>query len=172
MPALAVAALAYVAGNLTSRRLVCREPRRLLILLATGLAVADLAFLAADCGITMRTILFSTAAFAAGSRTLISSAYAVSMPAERRAAATTLRASTMQFGYFVGSSVGGAALAEGGYRALGVAMGSLFLAAAVALVRARASLRPAGSLLSRATARAALAYPSNPGGEAPGAPRS
>jgi predicted MFS family arabinose efflux permease len=141
---LAVAAVAYVVGNLASRRLVGREPRRLLILLATGLAVADLAFLAAHCGTAMRTILFSAAAFAAGSRTLISSAYAVSMPTERRAAATSLRAATMQFGYFVGSSVGGAALAAGGYRALGFAMGSLFLAAAVALLRTReATVSPA-----------------------------
>jgi predicted MFS family arabinose efflux permease len=144
---LAVAAIAYVAGNLASRRLVGHDPRRLLTLLAAGLAVADLAFLAADCGTAMRTILFSVAAFVAGSRTLVSSAYAVSMPAERRAAATSLRASTMQFGYFVGSSAGGAALAGGGYRALGFAMGSLFLAAAVALLRTRGALAspaPAG----------------------------
>lgn len=141
---LAVAAVAYVAGNLTSRRLVGREPRRLLIVLAAVLAVADLAFLAADCGTAMRTILFSAAAFAAGSRTLVSSAYAVSMPAGRRAAATSLRAATMQFGYFVGSSAGGAALAAGGYRAVGLVMASLFLAAAAALLPIRiAAARPA-----------------------------
>lgn len=137
---LAVAAVAYVAGNLASRRLVGHDPRRLLTLLAAGLAVADLAFLAADCGTAMRTILFSVAAFVAGSRTLVSSAYAVSMPAGRRAAATSLRASTMQFGYFIGSSAGGAALAGGGYRALGLVMGSLFLAAAVALLGTRGAL--------------------------------
>jgi predicted MFS family arabinose efflux permease len=134
---LAVAAVAYVAGNLASRRLVGDQPRRLLILLAAMLAVADLAYQAADCGTAMRTILFSAAAFVAGGRSLVSSAYAVSMPAERRAAATSLRAATMQFGYFVGSSAGGAALAIGGYRALGAVMGSLFLAAAVVLLPTR-----------------------------------
>lgn len=142
---LAVAAVAYVAGNLASRHLVSHEPRRLLVMLAATLAVADLAFLATDCGTAMRTILFSAAAFAAGSRTLVSSAYAISMPAERRAAATSLRASTMQFGYFVGSSAGGAALAAGGYRALGVVMALLFLAAAAALLPTRRTVtaRPA-----------------------------
>jgi hypothetical protein len=81
---LAIAAATYVAGNLASRDLVSREPRRLLVLFA--------------------------------------------------AAATSLRASTMQFGYFIGSSTGGAALAVGGFRALGAVMASLFLAAAAALL--------------------------------------
>jgi DHA1 family inner membrane transport protein len=131
---LAIAATAYVAGNLASRDLVSREPRRLLVLFAAALAVADFAFQAAECGTATRTVLFSAAAFLAGGRTLISSAYAVSLPAERRAAATSLRASTMQFGYFIGSSTGGAALAVGGFRALGAVMASLFLAAAAALL--------------------------------------
>ena len=144
---LAIAAAAYVAGNLASRGLVRHEPRRLLVLLAATLAVADFAFQAAECGTAMRTILFSAAAFLAGGRTLISSAYAVSLPAERRAAATSLRASTMQFGYFIGSSAGGAALAIGGFRALGAVMASLFLAAAAALLptRRRVAAHPAGS---------------------------
>jgi len=142
---LAVAAVAYVAGNLASRRLVGHEPRRLLLLLAAALAVADLAFLATDGGTAMRTILFSAAALLAGSRTLVSSAYAVSTPAERRGAATRLRASTMQFGYFIGASAGGAALAIGGYRALGLVMASLFLFAAVALLPTQrtVAVRPA-----------------------------
>jgi predicted MFS family arabinose efflux permease len=134
---LALAGAAYVAGNLSSRHLVSHEPRRLLVVLAATLAATDLAFLAADCGTSIRTILFSAAALTAGSRTLVSGAYAISMPAERRAAATSLRASTMQFGYFVGSSAGGAALAAGGYRAVGVVMATLFLAAAAALLPAR-----------------------------------
>lgn len=144
---LAVAAAAYVAGNLVSRRLVRHEARPLLVVLATVLAVADLAFQAATCGTALRTILFATAAFFAGGRTLVSSAYAVSLPADRRPAATSLRASTMQFGYFIGSSAGGAALALGGYRAVGVVMASLFLAAAAVLVPLRRAVtaRPAAS---------------------------
>ena len=51
---------------------------------------------------------------------------------------TSLRAATMQFGYFAGSIAGGAALALGGYSALGATMGLLFLGAAATLVRGRA----------------------------------
>jgi MFS transporter, DHA1 family, inner membrane transport protein len=144
---LAVAAAAYIAGNFASRPLTHHEPRRLLVLLAAALAVADLAFQAVSCATATRTILFSAAAFLAGSRTLVSSAYAVSLPAPQRAGATSLRASTMQFGYFIGSSVGGAALAVGGYPALGLVMASLFAAASVALVPAgrRVATRPAAS---------------------------
>jgi predicted MFS family arabinose efflux permease len=41
----------------------------------------------------------------------------------------------MQFGYFVGSIAGGAALTVGGYDALGAAMAALFLGAAATLQR-------------------------------------
>ena len=47
---------------------------------------------------------------------------------------TSLRAATMQFGYFVGSIAGGLALAIGGYGALGATMGLGFLGAAAMLV--------------------------------------
>ena len=46
---------------------------------------------------------------------------------------TSLRAATMQFGYFAGSIAGGAALAVGGYGALGATMGLFFLGAAATL---------------------------------------
>ncbi len=132
---LAAAAVAYVAGNLTCRRLTRRDPARILVLLAGGSAIADAAFLGAGCGTLGSATLFSAAAFLVGGRTLVSSAYAVSLPVERRGAATSLRAATMQFGYFLGSSLGGVALAAGGYRALGVVMGGMFLAGALLLAR-------------------------------------
>ena len=58
----------------------------------------------------------------------------------------------MQFGYFAGSIAGGAALALGGYSALGATMGLLFLGAAALARRPRpAHARPpAGSALSGA----------------------
>jgi predicted MFS family arabinose efflux permease len=66
----------------------------------------------------------------AGGRTLIASAFALSTPADLRSAVMSLRAATMQFGYFAGSIAGGAALTVGGYGALGATMGLFFLAAA------------------------------------------
>jgi DHA1 family inner membrane transport protein len=136
---LAVAAVAYVAGNLASRRLVRQEPRRILVLLASSLELADGLFGIARLDVATSTVLFATAAFLAGGRTLVASAFALSTPPDLRPAITSLRASTMQLGYFVGSLVGGTALATGGYGALGAAMGLCFFAAAATLVR-----RPVG----------------------------
>jgi DHA1 family inner membrane transport protein len=73
---LAVAAGAYVIGNLACRRLVHRDPRRVLVLLAVLLAVTDSLFGAARMGIAASTALFAGAAFVAGGRTLVASAFA------------------------------------------------------------------------------------------------
>ena len=54
----------------------------------------------------------------------------------------------MQFGYFAGSIAGGAALAVGGYGALGAAMGGLLLAAARLVGRRPARRRAAGGATS------------------------
>lgn len=132
---LAIAAAGYVAGNLACRRLVRLEPRRVLALLAILLAVSDGLFGAARAGIAVSTILFAVAAFVAGGRTLVASSFALAAGPERRPAVTGLRAATMQFGYFVGSIGGGAAIAVGGYDALGATMGGLFVGAATILAR-------------------------------------
>jgi DHA1 family inner membrane transport protein len=132
---LAAPAVAYVAGNLTCRRFVRREPRQILVVLATFLALADGLFGAARCGVVTSTALLSIAAFGAGGRTLISSAFALATPPDVRPTVTSLRAATMQFGYFGGSIAGGGALAIGGYSALGAAMGLMFLGGAATLVR-------------------------------------
>jgi predicted MFS family arabinose efflux permease len=131
---LAVAAAAYVAGNLVSRRMVGKEPRQVLILLAVLLAVTDSLFGAARPGVAASALFFAIAAFFAGGRTLVTSAFALATAPEIRAAVMSLRAATMQFGYLVGSIAGGAALTVGGYRAFGAAMSMLFLGAAAALV--------------------------------------
>jgi predicted MFS family arabinose efflux permease len=132
---LAVAAGLYVVGNLSARRLVHVEARGLLAALSVLLAVGDAAFGAVRPDVATSTLLFSTAAFLAGGRTLVSSAFALSRSPELRPTVTSLRAATMQLGYFVGSSAGGAALALGGYGALGAAMGLLFGSSALALAR-------------------------------------
>jgi predicted MFS family arabinose efflux permease len=140
---LAVSAAVYVAGNLAGRRLVRLEPRRILFRLAVLLAATAALFGIVRSGVLVSSALFSVMAFAAGSRTLVASSFALAMPVEVRPAVTSLRAATMQFGYFVGSIVAGTALAVGGYGALGAAMGVLFAAAAASLVR-RPRLAPVG----------------------------
>ncbi len=98
------------------------------------LAVADGLFGILRPSVAVSTALFSLAAFVAGGRTLLTSSFALSTPAELRPTVTSLRAATMQFGYFVGSIAGGLALAIGGYGALGATMGLGFLGAAAVLV--------------------------------------
>ena len=122
---LALAAGAYVAGNLTCRRLVA--PR----------AAASARPARRRCSRSTDG-LFGIAAPERRRRALPSSRSPRSSPAggrwsrarsrsprraELRPAVTSLRAATMQFGYFAGSIAGGAALAIGGYGALGATMG-------------------------------------------------
>jgi len=136
---LALGAVAYIAGNLTFRRLVRLEPVGVLVALAGVSGVAVLAFTSTDSGVAVRTMLFAVAAFFVGGRTMVSSAFAVAMPLSRRSAVTSLRASTMQFGYVVGSSLGGVAVAVGGYKALGATTATLFLFGAVCLAWSRSA---------------------------------
>ena len=123
----------------------------MLVLLAVLLAVTDGLFGAVRTGIAASTALLASAAFVAGGRTLVASAFALATAPEIRPAVTGLRAATMQFGYFAGSIAGGAALTVGGYGAFGATMGALFLAAAATLVRRPASQRTS---VERESARA------------------
>jgi predicted MFS family arabinose efflux permease len=131
---LALAACANVAGNMTSRRLVTREPIGVLVVLALVLAAGVALFGLVRVHPALSTALFSLTAFVAGGRTLVTSTFALAAPPELRPAVTSLRAATMQFGYFSGSLAGGLALVAGGYGALGATMGILFLGTAALLV--------------------------------------
>ena len=136
---LSLGAGAYVSGNLALRRLAEREPRQLLSGLALLLAVATAAFGVLRPSLVASAALFAAAAFAAGGRTLLSSAFGLAAPPELRPGAMALRAASMQFGYFTGSLAAGAALAWGGYAALGATTSILFLSAALVLWRPSAA---------------------------------
>jgi predicted MFS family arabinose efflux permease len=132
--ALAAGAAAYVAGNRLARRLPAIDVTRVLLAFALPLAATLVAFGSLRTSLGVSVALFSASGFLAGGRTLVSSAFGLSVPAELRGTVMGTRAATMQFGYFAGSIVGGAAVVAGGYPALGAILGSLFLAAAVVLV--------------------------------------
>ena len=132
---LAVAAGAYVAGNLSCRRLARYEASSVLIVLALVLAVAGFLFGVVRPDPLVSTAFLSVAAFASGARTLVSSTFALATAPALRPTVMRLRASTMQFGSFLGSIAGGLALAVGGYRAFGATMGLVFLGAAAAIAQ-------------------------------------
>ena len=138
---LAVGAGAYVAGNLAFRGHADRHPRRVLVGLAFGLALATALFGAVRPSVWVSTILFSAAAAVAGGRTFVSSAYGLAAPPETRVGAMAMRAASMQFGYFAGSFAAGTALALGGYAALGAVIGLLFVGAGIVLAAPHRSRR-------------------------------
>jgi predicted MFS family arabinose efflux permease len=72
---------------------------------------------------------FAALAFIAGGRTLAGSAAALDLAPALRLGVTGVRTGALQGGYFVGAAVGGAALALGGYPALGLTMALLFAGA-------------------------------------------
>jgi DHA1 family inner membrane transport protein len=133
---LAVAAGAYVLGNMAVRRLLADEPGRLLFGLVLALGSSSALFGAYRHSLVVSAVLFSAAGFAAGARTLVSSAFGLAASPQLRAALLGARSASMQIGYVAGSLLTGAALAVGGYAALGVVVGTLFLAGAAVLARA------------------------------------
>jgi predicted MFS family arabinose efflux permease len=123
---LAAGAAAYVAGNFLSRKLV-QQSRDVLPRFGLALAATTALFGSVRPSLALSTGLFAAAAFTAGGRTFLSGTLGLSAPPELRPGAMALRAASMQFGYFVGSFVAGAALAIGGYAALGSALAALHL---------------------------------------------
>ncbi|HXF98288.1 MAG TPA: MFS transporter, partial [Gaiellaceae bacterium] len=128
---LAAGALVYIPGNLLARRWVDRHSRRLLVGLALAAAVAVAALGTVRHDAWSSLALFAALSFLAGGRTLAGSAHGLDLAPELRLGVTGVRTAALQLGYFAGAGVGGAALAAGGYPALGLALGGLFLAAAV-----------------------------------------
>jgi predicted MFS family arabinose efflux permease len=157
---LALAAGAYVVGNLALRRLAGRASERLIAALALALAVTSALFGALRPSLAVSAALFSAAALAAGGRTLISSSLGLSAPPALRPAAMSLRAASMQLGYFVGSFAAGTALGIGGYVALGATVGALFLTAAAVLAAPPRPRRRAGRRRATVVASAPQAWSS------------
>lgn len=131
---LALAAVAFAAGNLMSRRHTDDgDLRRRLVALALAMAVIVPLFGIVRPSSDVSAGLFAVAAFLGGARTLLGNAFGLQTAPEQRVAVMAARAAANQFGYFVGSAIGGIALAAAGYPGLAVVLGLLFVAAAAAL---------------------------------------
>ncbi len=129
--ALGFGALVYVPGNLLFRRWVDDHGRTLLVALALAAAVTVALLGAVRPSVWFSIALFSLLCFIAGGRTLAGSARGLGLATELRLGVTGVRTAALQSGYFVGAAVGGAALAAGGYGALGLAFAALFVGAAI-----------------------------------------
>jgi predicted MFS family arabinose efflux permease len=137
---LALAASAFVAGNLTFRRYADGELRQPLIKLALAMAAVVPLVGAVRPDASVSAVLLAAAAFLGGARTLLGNAYGLQAAPERRHAVMAARAAANQFGYFVGSAIAGSALALAGYTGLGLVLSLLFVGAA-ALLTGRGAVR-------------------------------
>jgi DHA1 family inner membrane transport protein len=128
---LGLGVIAYLPGNFLARRWVGGSARTLLALLpivAAGLVVVLGVWRPA---IWVSAVAFTALTFVAAGRTIAGSALGLEVCSRRRVFAMRIRAAATQFGYLLGTAAGGLALAGGGYSALGVTFGALFLLAAL-----------------------------------------
>lgn len=128
---LATAAAGYFPGNLLVKRVVTRRAVRLLLVLSLAMTISVAAFCLIRPDPVTSTVLLAVLAFFAGGRTLAGGALGLIVGSANRAAAMGVRAAAQQFGYFLGSIVGGVALAVAGYPGLAVGFAGLMLLAAI-----------------------------------------
>ena len=127
---LATVAGAYLVGNVLGGRMRGACARRALAWSNVGAAVSvSLTWLITP-NLLFTVTVFGLAAAIVAARTVIGTTYGFAIGGERTLEVGAARAALTQVGYLVGSLLGGAALAIGGRTAVGVAFGSLFLAAA------------------------------------------
>jgi MFS transporter, DHA1 family, inner membrane transport protein len=133
-PSLAAVGLAFTAaamlpGTFGARRLT-PTPRRLAMVTAIQ-AVLVLALTAMHAGAIATLAVLSVMAFFNGVRSMLASSLGMDSAPEDKLAVMSMRAAANQFGYLLGAGLGGAALALGGFGALGIVYAGLFLAANV-----------------------------------------
>ena len=146
--ALAAVAVAYLAGNQWAGR---GDPSRARwTMLATSLvgAVALTLTWAFTPTVVVTLVLFAASGAMVATRTVSGTVYGFSVAGDMGREVGAARAVTTQLGYLIGSLVGGAALAVGGFGLLAVAFGGLLLAStlpyvSLAAVRRAGVLRPA-----------------------------
>jgi predicted MFS family arabinose efflux permease len=123
---LGVAATGFLPGTLLTRRWAEAHMRAMLV--GFGLAAAGTVVLLDTLPLPTagRTLLLGVLMFAIGARTMAAGAFGLHETPDRRAAAMGIRAAAMQLGNLAGAAAGGAAIATGGFPALGVLAGGLF----------------------------------------------
>jgi len=139
---LGAAAAGFLPGTLLARRWAERYMTAMLVGFGLAAAGAVIAFMTARPSPVASTILLAMLMSLVGARTMAAGAFDLHAPPDRRAALMALRAAVMQFGNLAGAAAGGAAVAAGGYRSLGLMTGALFaLAVAPHVWRRRAAAR-------------------------------
>lgn len=142
---LGAAAIAYFPGTFAARRRLEGDLRMLLAGLALALALGVAALGALRPSAWVSTVLFAVLVLLAGARGIAGSAFGLNAAPEQRVTIGSVRAAATQLGYLAGAALGGIALDQGGYPAVGVTLAGFFAAAALphlSLGFARSAGRP------------------------------
>lgn len=149
---LALAAVAFAAGNLFFRRFVPAASRSTLVRLALGMALLVGLFGVLRPAPEASAALLAAMSFLGGGRTLLGNAYGLAARPERRLPAMAARAAANQLGTFAGAATGGAALATGGYTLFGIVLALEFVLSTLPLRRRRRGHATLPARLRRAAA--------------------
>ena len=139
--ALGLMATAMLPGTFKARRGAANPSPELLAALTALQAASVLALGAVRPGLGVTLLLLAVMAFVNGWRSMVASALGMDASPEDRVAVMAMRAAANQFGYLLGAAAGGAAIALGGFPAMGAVLAIMFIAAA--LVHFPALVRPA-----------------------------
>lgn len=135
---LGVVAAAYLPGNYLGRRLLGSiKASTLLLAFAVAASVGVAIFGGLRPGVVFSLVALSILAFFAGGRTITGAALGLRLAEGRRLAAMSVRTAMLQFGYFLGTAIGGVVLPVWGFAGMGWTFAGLFaLAGAVHLQKA------------------------------------
>lgn len=144
---LGVVAAVYVPGNFLGRRLLQRgSGRGVLLVSALSLAIGAVALAGLQMGLVYSVVILSVLGFLAGMRTIAGASVGLRLADGRRLASMSVRTSTLQFGYLIGTLVGGLVLPIWGYGGVWLVYAALFAGAGIVHMRRHPSL--AGDLVA------------------------
>ena len=147
---LAACGAAYFPGSMLARRFAACHASRLLVGLGLAAAVSIAVLGAVRVNLWQSAAIFALLGVLGGARTLAGSTLGIALAPDRKLAVMSVRAAAVQFGYLIGAGLGGAALAFGGYAALGLTFGVLFVAGtAPHVLAARVGRRQGAGTLGR-----------------------
>ena len=126
--ALGGVAVAYLLANQRAGRLAQERARRIMLVTSGGAAIAVALNWGVTPGVAVTLALFALSSVMTATRTVAATVYGFTVAGDLTREVGVVRAVSTQLGYLLGSLVGGAAIAVGGFPALGVVVGGLFLA--------------------------------------------
>ena len=139
--ALAGVAVAYLVGNRRAGGGTSERARRAMLEGSVAAAAVVALMWAFTPAVAVTLVLFAISGAVVAGRTVAGTVYGFEVAGDMGRNVGTTRAVTTQLGYLIGSLVGGAAIAVGGFGLLGLALGGLFLASTLPYVTLRRSAR-------------------------------